>query len=101
MRIGIVGNGIAGLTAAIALAKKGSEVYIVGDTIKKTNSYLAQAGIAFPILSGDSIENHVLDTIKAGRHLNNEEVVWSVISRSSEAYDFLLSCYFRSSFWFL
>jgi len=91
VRIGIVGNGIAGLTAAIALAKKGTEVYIVGDTIKKTNSYLAQAGIAFPILSGDSIKNHVLDTIKAGRHLNNEEVVWSVISRSSEAYDFLLS----------
>ncbi|USH00864.1 L-aspartate oxidase [Thermococcus argininiproducens] len=91
VRIGIVGNGIAGLTAAIALAKKGTEVYVVGETIKKTNSYLAQAGIAFPILSGDSIKNHVLDTIKAGRHLNNEEVVWSVISRSSEAYDFLLS----------
>ncbi|ACS89124.1 MAG TPA: L-aspartate oxidase [Thermococcaceae archaeon] len=91
MKVGIIGNGTAGLTAAISLAKKGNEVYIVGDTIKKTNSYLAQAGIAFPILDEDSIRKHVLDTINAGRHLNNEETVWSVISKSSEAYDFLLS----------
>ena len=91
MKVGIIGNGIAGLTAAISLAKKGNEVYIVGDTIKKTNSYLAQAGVAFPILDGDSIRKHVLDTINAGRYLNDEETVWSVISKSSEAHDFLLS----------
>ena len=91
MKVGIIGNGIAGLTAAISLAKKGNEVYLVGDTIKKTNSYLAQAGVAFPILDGDSIRKHVLDTINAGRYLNDEETVWSVISKSSEAHDFLLS----------
>jgi len=91
LKVGIIGNGIAGLTAAISLAKKGNEVYLVGDTIKKTNSYLAQAGVAFPILDGDSIRKHVLDTINAGRYLNDEETVWSVISKSSEAYDFLLS----------
>ena len=91
MKVGIIGNGIAGLTAAISLAKKGNEVYIVGDTIKKTNSYLAQAGVAFPILDGDSIRKHVLDTINAGRYLNDEETVWSVISKSNEAHDFLLS----------
>ncbi len=91
MKVGIIGNGIAGLTAAISLAKKGNEVYLVGDTIKKTNSYLAQAGVAFPILDGDSIRKHVLDTINAGRYLNDEETVWSVISKSSKAYDFLLS----------
>ncbi|WP_175060160.1 L-aspartate oxidase [Thermococcus sp. 2319x1] len=90
-KIGIMGNGIAGLTAAIALAKKGFEVTLIGKGIKKTNSYLAQAGIAFPILEGDSVRSHVLDTIRAGRYLNDEEVVWNVISKSSEAYDFLLS----------
>lgn len=89
--IGIIGEGIAGLTASISLVKKGFEVTLIGKGIKETNSYLAQAGIAFPILEGDSIRSHVLDTIKAGRHLNDEEVVWNVISKSSEAYDFLLS----------
>ncbi|USS40956.1 L-aspartate oxidase [Thermococcus aggregans] len=91
MKIGIIGNGIAGLTAAIGLAKKGFEVTIIGERIDKTNSYLAQAGIALPLLEGDSIRAHVLDTIKAGRYLNDEEVVWAVISKSSEVYDFLLS----------
>jgi L-aspartate oxidase len=90
-RLGIIGEGIAGLTAAISLAKKGFEVVIIGEGIKETNSYLAQAGIAFPILEGDSIRSHVVDTVKAGRYLNNEEAVWSVISKSTEAYDFLLS----------
>lgn len=90
-KIGIVGNGIAGLTAAIGLAKKGFEVALIGEGIEKTNSYLAQAGIALPLLEGDSIRAHVLDTIKAGRYLNDEEIVWAVISKSSEVYDFLLS----------
>ncbi|MBO8175098.1 MAG: L-aspartate oxidase [Thermococcus sp.] len=91
VKIGIVGNGIAGLIAAISLAKKGFDVYMIGKSITKTNSYLAQAGVAFPVLKGDSIKAHVFDTIRAGRYLNDEEIVWSVISRSSEAYDFLFS----------
>ena len=91
MRVGIIGDGIAGLTAAIALAKKGFDVTLIGPGIKKSNSYLAQAGVAFPILEGDSPKAHVLDTIKAGKYINDREVVWNVISKASEAYDFLTS----------
>ncbi|MCD6523682.1 MAG: L-aspartate oxidase [Thermococcus sp.] len=91
MKVGIIGDGIAGLTAAIALAKKGFDVTLIGPGIKKSNSYLAQAGIAFPILEGDSLKAHVLDTIKAGKYINDREAVWNVISKASEAYDFLLS----------
>ncbi|ASA76763.1 L-aspartate oxidase [Thermococcus sp. 5-4] len=89
--VGIVGSGAAGLTAAIALARRGFDVTVIGRGIKESNSYLAQAGVAFPILDGDSPKAHVLDTIKAGKYLNDEEVVWSVISKASEAYAFLLS----------
>ena len=89
--IGVVGGGIAGLTASIALARRGFGVTLIHKGIKNTNSYLAQAGVAFPVLEGDSIKSHVLDTIKAGRYINDEEVVWNVISKGSEAYDFLLS----------
>jgi len=89
--VGIIGSGAAGLTAAIALAKRGFDVTVIGRGIKESNSYLAQAGVAFPILDGDSPRAHVLDTIKAGKYLNDEEVVWSVISKASEAYAFLLS----------
>ena len=91
MEFGIVGSGLAALTSAIALAKRGFEVTVIGPGIRESNSYLAQAGIAFPILNGDSIEAHVLDTLRAGKYLNDREVVWSVVSKASEAYDFLIS----------
>ncbi len=91
MRVGIAGDGIAGLTSAIALAKRGFDVTLIGPGFKRSNSYLAQAGIAFPLLDGDSVEAHVLDTIKAGKYLNDRETVWSIISKASEAYDFLIS----------
>ncbi|NJE00478.1 L-aspartate oxidase [Thermococcus sp. JdF3] len=89
--VGIIGSGAAGLTAAVALARRGFDVTVIGKGIKESNSYLAQAGIAFPILDGDSPRAHVLDTIRAGKYLNDEEVVWSVVSKASEAYEFLLS----------
>ncbi len=89
--VGVIGGGIAGLTAAIALVKQGYDVTLIHAGIKNTNSYLAQAGIALPILEGDSPNAHVLDTIRAGRYLNDEETVWNVISKSSEAYTFLTS----------
>ena len=91
MRVGIVGGGLAGLTAAIALAEKGFDVSIIGPRSTDSNSYLAQAGIALPLLEGDSIRIHVLDTIKAGKYINDEEIVWNVISKYSEAHDFLTS----------
>ncbi|GAB6100953.1 L-aspartate oxidase [Thermococcus atlanticus] len=89
--VGVIGGGIAGLTAAIALARRGYDVTLIHSGIKKTNSYLAQAGIALPVREEDSLKAHVLDTIRAGRYLNDEEAVWNVIAKSSEAYSFLLS----------
>ncbi|WP_048149971.1 L-aspartate oxidase [Palaeococcus ferrophilus] len=89
--IGVIGGGVAGLTASIALAERGYEVTLIHRGIENTNSYLAQAGVAFPVLEGDSVRLHVMDTLRAGRYLNDVEAVWSVISKASEAYDFLLS----------
>ena len=91
MRIGIIGSGSAGLTAAIALARRGFDVTVIGNGFKNTNSYLAQAGIALPILEGDSIKAHFIDTVRAGKYLNDEEVVWNVLSKAVEAHDFLTS----------
>ena len=91
MRVGIAGGGIAGLTAAISLARRGFDVTLIGPDIRESNSYLAQAGIALPISEGDSPKAHFLDTLRAGKYINDEEVVWGVISKAGEAYDFLSS----------
>ena len=89
--VGIIGDGAAGLTAAVALARRGFDVTVIGRGFRNTNSYLAQAGIALPILDGDSLRAHFVDTVRAGKYLNDEEAVWSVISKASEAHEFLLS----------
>ena len=91
LKIGIIGSGLAGLTAAISLAKKGCEVtvFYIND-IEDTNSYRAQAGIALPLSEGDSVKLHAMDTFHTGRYFNDEEVVWFIISKASEAYDFLV-----------
>ncbi|HDJ51501.1 MAG TPA: FAD-dependent oxidoreductase, partial [Thermoprotei archaeon] len=91
MMIAIIGSGIAGLTAAISLIKRGFDVVVYTPDVFKSNSYLAQAGIALPLANGDSPLNHVLDTLKSGKGLSNIETVWNVISKATEAYDFLTS----------
>ncbi len=56
--VGIIGGGIAGgLTAALSLAKLGYEVTLIHTGINTTNSYLAQAGIAFPPLLEGGFNN--------------------------------------------
>ena len=89
--VGIIGDGVAGLTAAVALARRGFDVTVIGRGFRNTNSYLAQAGIALPILDGDSLRAHFIDTVRAGGYLNDEEAVWNVLSRASEVHDFLTS----------
>ena len=91
VKVGIIGDGAAGLTAAVVLARRGFDVTVIGRGFRNTNSYLAQAGIALPILDGDSLRAHFTDTIRAGRYINDEEVIWNVLSKAAEAYDFLSS----------
>ncbi len=92
MRVCVIGAGLAGLTAAIGLARRGIEVYVYTiDDIENTNSYKLQAGIAMPLMPYDSPELHVKDTLYAGKFINDVEMAWLTISKASEAYDFLLS----------
>ena len=89
-RVGIVGAGLAGLTAAISLAERGFDVTVLyNGKLGNSNSDKIQAGIALPILDGDSVSLHVIDTLKTGLFMNDIDVVWNIISKATEAYDFL------------
>ena len=67
----ICGSGIAGLTTAIVLKELGVSPVII--TRGLGNTYYSQGGIAAPIHPEDSPYVHLLDTLKAGRYINNEE----------------------------
>ena len=81
----IVGSGIAGLYAALHISEKLSCMVITKtDKIEKSNSWLAQGGIAAVISPTDNIESHIADTLEAGAGLCNEEAVRVLVSEGPD-----------------
>ncbi|NPA41391.1 MAG: L-aspartate oxidase [Aquificae bacterium] len=66
----ICGSGIGGLTTAIVLRDLGLDPVILTRGIG--NTYYSQGGIAGAVHPADSPYAHFLDTIRAGRYLNDE-----------------------------
>ena len=62
----IVGGGVAGLRAAIALANAGRVVVLTKAEPAESNTGYAQGGIAVAIGDDDSAALHGADTIRAG-----------------------------------
>ena len=71
----IIGSGIAGLYTALNLDKSLSCAVLSKAEIAKSNSWLAQGGIAAVISNDDEVECHFQDTINAGAGLCNEQAV--------------------------
>ena len=71
----IVGGGIAGLRAAIALAPSGHVLILTKADPTEGNTGYAQGGIAAAVGPGDSPELHAQDTIRAGDGLCDEAAV--------------------------
>lgn len=71
----IVGSGIAGLRAAIALAPAGRVLILTKADATESNTGYAQGGIAAAIGPDDSPDLHAADTIGAGDGLCDESAV--------------------------
>ncbi|RLJ71312.1 L-aspartate oxidase [Hydrogenivirga caldilitoris] len=67
----ICGSGIGGLTAAIVLKELGLSPLLLTRGIG--NTYYSQGGIAGALHPSDSPYVHLLDTLRAGRYLNDEK----------------------------
>jgi L-aspartate oxidase len=66
----VVGAGAAGLFAALTAAREGARVTLVSARpLAETASYWAQGGLAAALAVGDSPEQHLADTVSAGRGL--------------------------------
>ncbi len=88
----IVGSGISGLICALELAKKGKMVCMLAkEAVTEGSSLYAQGGIAVPLGEGDSVEKHIMDTVKAGAGLTNLNIAREIISYSIEALENLIS----------
>jgi len=75
----VIGSGLGGLSIALKAAKHGSVCLISKAEMDETNTRYAQGGIAAVTTEPDSHDKHVEDTLVAGDHLCNEEVVKMVV----------------------
>ena len=72
----VVGAGVAGLSAALAVAGTGHDVTLVTKAeLVESNTYHAQGGIAAAIFSDDDPKLHAADTMAAGHGLCDPKAV--------------------------
>ena len=81
----VIGSGIAGLRAAIALADAGRVIVLTKADPRESNTGYAQGGIAAAIGSDDSPDLHARDTLAAGDGLCLPEAV-DVLVREGPRY---------------
>ncbi len=81
----IVGSGLAGLTAALLLSGSRRVAVITKRELADGSSGWAQGGMAAVLGEGDSLEQHVSDTLIAGAGLCDMEATRSVVEGAPAA----------------
>ncbi len=71
----VIGSGIAGLRAAVELARAGRVVVLTKDRLDESNTEYAQGGVAVALSDDDEIALHIEDTLRAGAGLCDESAV--------------------------
>ena len=77
----VIGAGVAGLRAAIEAAESLKVIVVCKGTLKDSNTWKAQGGIASVLDVADTFESHVADTLKTGCGLCDKNVVDLVVRR--------------------
>src|SRR5207248_8731527 len=80
----VIGAGIAGLRAALAVPESLDVLVVTKDRIDESNSAYAQGGIAGVLAPEDCFENHVEDTLTAGAGLCDRAVVDLVVREAPQ-----------------
>jgi L-aspartate oxidase len=68
----VLGSGIAGLRAALGLARHGRVLVVTKDQPTESNTGYAQGGVAVALAADDDVELHLEDTLKAGGGIVSE-----------------------------
>lgn len=71
----VIGGGVAGLRAALGVPDHLRVTVVTKDEVRESNSTYAQGGIAGVLDPEDQFENHIADTLAAGKGLCDPEVV--------------------------
>ena len=85
----IVGSGLAGLTAALLLAPTHRVAVLTKGQMGDGSSGWAQGGLAAVLAEGDSVEQHVQDTLTAGAGLCDLSATEAVVNGAPHAVNWL------------
>jgi L-aspartate oxidase len=80
----ILGGGIAGMRAAIDLARGGRVLVLTKDDLYESSTEYAQGGIAAAVGEDDEVRLHLHDTLLAGDGLCREEAVRVLVEEGPE-----------------
>lgn len=80
----VIGAGVAGMRAAIELARGGRVLVVAKDSLRESSSEYAQGGIAVALSDEDDISLHEADTLVAGDGLCNVEAVRTLVSEGPD-----------------
>ena len=84
----ILGSGGAGLLAALSAYEAAPSLDILiavkGLFGKSGCTRMVQGGYNVALSEGDSVENHFMDTIRAGAWLNDQDLAWLLVSRAPD-----------------
>lgn len=75
----VIGGGVAGLRAALGVADPYRVLVVTKDGLSESNSAYAQGGIAGVLDPEDHFEDHIADTLAAGKGLCDPEMVALVV----------------------
>jgi L-aspartate oxidase len=75
----IIGGGIAGLRSALGIPESFRVLIVTKDEVRESNSHYAQGGIASVLDPEDRFDNHIADTLEAGKGLCDPAVVEMVV----------------------
>src|SRR5215469_10468695 len=80
----VVGAGVAGLRAAIALADAGKVLVLAKQELSESATQYAQGGIAVALSDEDEISLHLQDTISAGDGIVNADAARVLVEEGTE-----------------
>ncbi len=86
----VIGAGVAGLRAAIALAPAGRVLVVAKDSPRESSSEYAQGGIAAALSDDDEVGLHEQDTLAAGDGLCDAEAVRVLVEEAPRAIEELI-----------
>ena len=81
----VIGSGVAGLRASIALAESGGRVTVLTkDKASESNTEYAQGGVAVVLSDDDDADLHEEDTLTAGAGLCDERAVETLVTEGTK-----------------